>query len=91
MACSTHPVQLTPASWAGEQVQSDKDGVTLCSASSDVLDSMQCNDGYVCGPLTADQVYSSAGAGTSSDGSVLFNGAACTHTRHLPATSLLRL
>ena len=58
-----------------EQVQSDKKGVTLCSANADASDSMQCNDEYVCGPLTADQVYANAGVGTSSDGSVLFDGA----------------
>lgn len=57
-----------------EQVQSDRKGVTLCSANTDALDSMQCNDEYVCGPLTSEQVYMNAGVGTSSDGSVLFDG-----------------
>ena len=63
-----------------EQVQSDRKGVTLCSANADALDSMQCNDEYVCGPLTSEQVYLNAGVGTSSDGSVLFDGAAFRHT-----------
>ena len=65
-----------------EQVQSDKKGVTLCSANTDALDSMQCNDEYVCGPLTSEQVYSNAGVGTASDGSVLFDGA--RHSGRLP-------
>jgi len=49
--------------------------VTLCAASQGALDAVQCNDNYVCGPLSAQQVYANAGAGTSSDGSVLFDGA----------------
>ncbi|KAK9839475.1 hypothetical protein WJX81_004373 [Elliptochloris bilobata] len=61
--------------WAGNpQMQSDKQGVTLCSANADASDSMQCNDEYICGPLTTEQVYSNAGVGTSADGSVLFSG-----------------
>jgi len=60
---------------AAAQLQSDKDGVTLCAASQGALDAVQCNDNFVCGPLSAQQVYANAGAGTSSDGSVLFDGA----------------
>lgn len=63
-----------------EQVQSDRKGATLCSANAGALDSVQCNDEYVCGPLTSEQVYLNAGVGTSSDGSVLFDGA--RHSRH---------